>query len=242
MKYKLKINLLQSAFMAVYWILYNYNIIPYGEKISDYTILSKFLMNTGSSYNGSLWAVGFIMTIVFSIAHNYSFSASSMAIVKYGRGKYILNDIKQTVINALLFSLEYCGVNAVFTAMICEQELLTSSKYFLLTLLYFITRFLYFLVLGSLLLLMYYIFKFKRIYMIIAALIMLAINSLPYLMIEKGIIFFADYVNDWMQNGTFDLMDYIKNTLICIITSAILITGTRLIFLKKDILIHEEEN
>ncbi len=234
MKYKLKINLLQTAFIAAYWIIYNFRMIPYGGKISDYTVLSQSLMNTGGGYNSSLWAVGLVMTIIFSIAHNYSFSASSMAIVKYGRGKYILNDIKQTVINALLFALEYCGVNAVFTIMICE--------YFLLTLLYLITRFSYFLVLGSLLLFMYYIFKFKRVYMIIAVLIMLAMNSLPYLMIEKGIIFFADYVNDWMQNGTFDLMDYIKNTLICIITSAILITGTRLVFLKKDILIHEEEN
>ena len=242
MKYKLKINLLQTAFMAAYWIIYNFSIIPYGERISDYAVLSQRLMNTDGNYNGSLWAVGLIMTIVFSIAHNFSFSASSMAIVKYGREKYILNDIKQTLINAFLFSLEYCGVNAIFTAMICEGDLLISSKYFLLTLLYFITRFTYFLVLGSLLLLMYYIFKFKRIYMIIAVLIMLAMNSLPYLMIERGIMFFADYVNDWMLEGTFDLFEYIKNTLICIITSAILITGTRLVFLKKDILIHEEES
>ena len=242
MKYKLKINLLQTAFIAAYWIIYNFRMIPYGGKISDYTVLSQSLMNTGGGYNSSLWAVGLVMTIIFSIAHNYSFSASSMAIVKYGRGKYILNDIKQTVINALLFALEYCGVNAVFTIMICEQELLVSSKYFLLTLLYFITRFSYFLVLGSLLLLMYYIFKFKRVYMIIAVLIMLAINSLPYLMIEKGFIMFADYVNDWMLESTFDLFEYSKNTLICIISSAILITGTRLVFLKKDILIYEEES
>lgn len=78
--------------------------------------------------------------------------------------------------------------------------------------------------------------------MIIAVLIMLAINSLPYLMIEKGFIMFADYVNDWMLESTFDLFEYSKNTLICIISSAILITGTRLVFLKKDILIYEEES
>ncbi len=127
MKYKLKINLLQTAFMAAYWIIYNFRIIPYGEKISDYTVLSQSLMSTKGGYNSSLWTVGLVMTIIFSIAHNYSFSASSMAIVKYGREKYILNDIKQTVINAILFTLEYCGINAIFTAMICDWELLRNS-------------------------------------------------------------------------------------------------------------------
>ncbi|MFR5876112.1 MAG: hypothetical protein ACLUFN_06445 [Eubacterium sp.] len=45
-----------------------------------------------------------------------------------------------------------------------------------------------------------------------------------------------------MQEGTFDLIDYVKNALICIIVSAILATAARLVFLKKDILINEEEN
>ena len=148
MKYKLKINLLQTAFIAAYWIIYNFRMIPYGGKISDYTVLSQSLMNTGGGYNSSLWAVGLCYDHYFSIAHNYSFSASSMAIVKYGRGKYILNDIKQTVINALLFALEYCGVNAVFTIMICEQELLVSSKYFLLTLFIFHNKIFLFLSIG----------------------------------------------------------------------------------------------
>lgn len=242
MKYKIKIFLLQTAFFAAYWIIYYFDIIPFGQKINDYSILSQSLMNSNYGYNNSMWAVGLIVTIIYSISHNFIFNASTQEIVKYGREKYIIKDIKLTIMNTFVFSLEYCGVNLLFTLFICDIKLLISSKYFILTVLYFITRFTYFLVLGMFLLLTYYLFKFKKIYFIISALIMLAINSLPYIMIEKGIIFFADYINDWMQEGTFDLINYIKNALICIIVSAILATAARLVFLKKDILINEEEN
>lgn len=102
--------------------------------------------------------------------------------------------------------------------------------------------FLIFLLLGSLCQFFRIQFNFSKIYIAIVLIIIAFFRILSFFFIDISPIYFASFINSWMQEGTFDLIEYIKNTVICIIVSAILATAARLVFLKKDILINEEEN
>lgn len=243
MKYKLKIISAQTLFMLVYWLVSNYKYLPQGERISDFQVLANQFMSTRVGYNGALFSLGYVMTLLFAFSFFVNFRiVDSSLIVKYGKDRFILNESKKGILHTLWFSLGYCGINAIMIIAVCDIQMLIDSKFFTCNLLYLVSMFMYFLVLSAVMQLLRITFGFNKFYLIVSAAIFFAVNSLPYMMLDKGLIFFSSFMLDWFQSGSFDAVEYIRYFGICAIVVAICIVATRLIFMKKDIIFNEEED
>lgn len=242
MKYKSVLHFINIAIFSVLWFLDNYAYIAIGEKISDPVILCTRLMNTSGGYHDSIFRVGIVLTVLFSASFFSNFKQCSiLKVVKYGREKFVFTSIKDVSFFSFLFVVEFWGVDIFLTTIFCELKLLLEYRYFVCSILYFITRFLYFFLYGTVLLFFKLMLDFKKQYIYIGCLSVLAVNSLPYLMIDKGIILFSDFINNWMINAQFNYFEYIRNVTICLFFIAVLIMLSKKVFSKKDILVYEEE-
>ncbi|MFR5876106.1 MAG: hypothetical protein ACLUFN_06415 [Eubacterium sp.] len=242
MKYNWKTNIFSTLLFLLFWIIFYIDYIKAGE-YNNPDVFTNIFMSSQNKYNDSSTFVGYILTIIFLLSLNRCINKPvDSFIIRYGKDRFLKINITYTFIHAFLFSFEYWIVNFIFICFTFDWQILINSNFFTCSILYFLTRFLYFLTIAIFAVFIKVLFNYKKIHIIISSLIILAINTLPSLMINKGIILFAGFIDDWMQEGTFDLIDYVKNALICIIVSAILATAARLVFLKKDILINEEEN
>lgn len=243
MKYKLKIVSAQTLFMLLYWLLSNYKYLPQGEKISDFQVLTNNLMNPYAGYNSEFFSLGYIMTLLFSFSFFMNFKiVDSSLIVKHGRDRFVLNEFKNGIVHTLWFALGYCGVNTIMIVILCDIQMLIDSKFFVCSLLYFVSMFMYFLVLSAVMQLFRITFGFNRFYLVASAVLFFAVNSLPYMMLDKGLIFFSSFIFDWFQSGAFDTFEYMRYFVVCALIAAICITAARFIFIKKDIMFNEEED
>lgn len=243
MKYKLKLSVFQIIVFVCFWLIDNYYYIPVNEKITDASVLCNRFMNVHSGYNDSIFRLGIVITIFFITSFfSYFKQVDSSIILRYNRDKFVLHNIKEVIVHSFLFSFEYWGINIIFIIAFCNMQMLIDYYFFYCAILYFLTRYLYFLLCGMLLLFFELLLLFKKQYVYIASFFILGINSFPYLMLDRGIILFADFVNEWMKNGKFDLFTYIKNSFVCLLLILIFAVGSRIVFTKKDILLDEEEN
>lgn len=242
MKYKRALHFLNIVIFSSLWFLDNSKYISIVEKINDPVILCTRLMNASGGYNDSIFRVGIVLTVLFSASFFSNFKQdSSLKVLMYGRENFVFASAKNVAIFSFLFSVEFWGIDVFLTTIFCELKLLIKYQYFICSIFYFITRFLYFLLCGIVLLLIKLSLDFKKQYIYVGCLSIIALNSLPYLMIDKGIILFSDFINNWMINAQFNYFEYIRNVTICLLLIAILILLSKMVFLKKDILIYEEE-
>lgn len=242
MSYKFKHHLIHTFIFCGFWLFDNYTVINLTQKVTDTKILINNFWNTQGGYNNSVFRVGIVITIMFGISFlSYFKTPNSHNIVRYGRKQFMNFESKQVLLFAFLFSLEYWAVSEVFILLFTDFSLLIEYRFFLCSVLYFFTRFLYFAIFAALLLLTRVAFNFQKFYAFVAIIILLACNSLPYLMLDKGIILYADFINDWMLYGTFDPLEYVRNSLICIIGTIVLLLIAKMLFLKKDLLLDEKE-
>ncbi len=244
MKYSnLKTNALQLLFFTAIWIFQYRNYVSFDSKISDTNTFSLCFMSSGWGYNDSTSTVGIVFTFLFCFMFFRIFNITdSSIIIRYGRNHFFSNEIKESIKYSFFFSLEFWAVNTVFIMIFCDFNLLSDLKFFGCNILYFVIKFLYFLLIAMFMQLVRFAMNFNKLYFTVSALLILAVNLLSFLSFEKGIIYFASFIDVWFTEGTFDLFEYIRNVIICILTAGIFITAAKLIFIKKDILIDAEEN
>lgn len=243
MSYKIKTNIIYIFTFFALWQIYYHNIISLSVKISNPDIFVTYLMSSGYGYNNLCNTVGVFIAVFYLVSFHKKFrNENSSVIVRCGKDRYIMHCFKQTCLHTLTFILEFCVVNTLCILIYCDLNMLLNLNFILCNLLYFIILFLIFLLLGSLCQFFRIQFSFNKIYLAVILIIIAFFRILSFFFINISPIYFASFIDDWMQEGTFDLINYIKNALICIIVSAILATAARLVFLKKDILINEEEN
>lgn len=242
MNYNRVLHIINIALLSALWFFDNSDCIIFTEKINDPMILCTRLMSTFAGYHDSVFRVAIVLTILFSASFFSNFKQdSALKILKYGRENFVFYSAKKVGQFSFLFTLEFCVVDLMLTMLFCEFSILIEHRYFICSVLYFFTRFLYFFLCGLILLLFKLSLNFKKQYIYIGCLLLLAGNSLPYLMIDKGIVLFSDFINNWMINAQFNYFEYIKNVTICLLLIAILILLSKMVFSKKDILIYEEE-
>ncbi len=225
------------------WLFDNRKIISLTSKTDDENLFVKQIMTIGVGYNDSLFRIGIILTIVFALSYLAYFNKTdNHVILRYGRSRFINYEIKKSLMFAFLFSFQFWIVNELFTLIFVDFNLLVEKKFFACSILYFFTRFAYFMVFSATLLMARILFNYRNYYVYPALAVRLAFNSLPYFMIDEGIILYAGFVNEWINKGTFDYLEYIKNTAVCVIIAILLFLAAKLIFLKKDILTDEKES
>lgn len=242
MKYKSKTNLIELFMLLSLWFIGNYSALPQGIQSDNISLFYRFVSVT-SGYNDSQFSVGIVITIYFIFSYFSNFKRENESVIlRCGRDRFILLDIRNTLIHSCIFALEYWGIGVIFTVLFCDIDILNQTDYFTCSILYFITRLLYFVLIGLILEFIKLLMNFKKYYIFVTGVFILGMNALPYFGIEKSIPLFANFVSEWLAEGTFNVLEYIKNALICIILSVIMIFLSRLLFSKKDILSNEEED
>ncbi len=242
MKYKTKTNLIEFFMLLSLWFINNYSALPKGIQSDNINLFYRFVSVT-SGYNNSVFSVGVVITLyfIFSFFSNFKRPNESV-ILRCGRDRFVLLDIKNALIHSCIFAFEYWAISTVLTTLFCDIDILKQVDYLKCSILYFITRLLYFVLVGMILEFIKLLMNFKKYYVLVAGVFILGMNSLPYFGIEKSIPLFANFVGEWISEGTFNVLEYVKNSLICIILSAIMMFLSRILFLKKDILSNEEED
>lgn len=239
MKSKIKTFIFLLVFFIVSWILMNISYFI-NHQIGNISTLTAMMTN---GYNGISRYVGMCMPIIYTLFFSRFIRINdSTLIIRYGKANFSVYETKNILLSTLLFVFEYVAVNFVFCIIIFPFEVLVSTKYFLCIGLYFITLYLYFSIIGISMLIIRNVMNFNKLYIPVTAILFPVLTSLSNISVNISPVLCSDFIWDWFNYNTFNFLEYILNIVKMTIVIFIFAILHKLIFLKKDILINEEEN
>ncbi len=244
MKYSLsKINIVQIVFFVCEWFLATLNSGYYfTERIKYIEDFSRHFMHSSAGYTALQGNVGIVMTAFYCIMlHQFIRNVGIRDIISYGRDKFVFHDIKSITKFTFLFVFEFWIVNIILCMVFCDFSLLLETQFFLCNILFFVTLFLYFIIVGFTMLLLRYVLCFKKGYMLITIAFFFFLTIINFY-IALTPVFYSSFIYDWFRNNAFDALDYCINIGKAIIIIAILIAANRLVFSRKDIILNEEQD
>lgn len=244
MKYKLlKTGILQIVFFVCEWFLVTLNSGYYfSEKIIYAEEFIKHFMRADVGYTDLADNVGIVMTVFFCITiYKFMKQVEIRNIISYGRDKFVFEEIKTVLQFTFFFVFEYWIVNIILIMVFCDISLLIETKFYLCNLLFFVTLFLYFIIVGFSMLIFRYLLCFKKGYLFISLALFMVLSISVY-RIPLSPVYYSSFIFEWFYNNSFDALEYATNVGKDIIIIAILIVLDRLVFSRKDIILNEEQD
>ena len=235
-------NLINIAFFIITWLFLNSRLLNNGKIYSVEDFFSFNLINPEMAYTNLHQVVGVTFAILFILTSARVLNMKNpYELIKYNRDGFVKHKIKGIIINALIFVFEYLIIHVLFCIILCDFSVLLEVKFFPCIALFYISLTEYFLIIGISMLFLQYLLKFSNAYIALTAIVfcLLAIASND-LGIRISPVYFSDFIQDFAQSGGFNWFEYAVNLIETIIVFFILAISSRLIFLKRDIIINEK--
>lgn len=206
---------------------------------SDYDLLS-LIMNNNVGYNYLYYLPGIILTVMYVLElGKLNFMKDSAFVIKNGKKKYIKYLVKDALISAALYSTEFVAAEALICTIRFESELLQSTGFYWCCILYAVMLCGYFVLVGILTILINIIFSFGKVGSLVSIVFFLLLNSLIIIRIRISPVYYANFLNDWFEIGTFNYIQYILNLVKCVCLFLSINYLTQIVYLRKDVIFNE---
>lgn len=234
-KSKYVINACLPIFFLAYWFIYNYRYI---KPESSLTAEEKMIIINSDSMGFFCYIiVNTFFTFVYLLYINFLLNKlKDIEIIRIGKSNFFKRQFNiiwsQTLIYAALFEL----VNVIMNYLSLPINLLQDSKFIVLSAIHFLLLYIYFLLVGTIFILMYSTTSFKNISIWITAFIFCGLLGLNRLLNIEGLPIKDFCVFDNWYNGILNISSVIMSIIRNAIMIFICFLLAKNIFLTKDIL------
>ena len=237
MKYKR--NIIRFAFFCFLFLTLDYVYLWDAYLRSDYDLLT-IIMSDYIGYNNTYYFPGIIVTVMYVLGLNkISFVNNSAFVMRKGKKKYIRYLTKDALIDAVLYSVEFVSAEVLICAIRFENELLQDTGFYWCCILFALMLCGYFAVVGVTTILIDVIFSFGKISAFVSIAFFMLLNSLTLINVDISPVYYASFLDNWFENGTFDYIQYILNFVKCICMFLAIHYLTQMVHLRKDVIFNE---
>lgn len=237
---KYKTHFVRFLFFSLLFLALDFVYIFTNYFNNDYETLTTAIMDNSVGYNNLYYIAGIVVTIVYIISINrIAVLSNSALVVQKGKSGYVKYFLKKVIIDALLISIEFVGAQALICTFRFKSELLIDTGFFQCCVLYSISLFGYFTLVGISEILINIIFNFNKFSCIITIALFVGINSLILCGVNISPVYFSEFIADWFQNGSFDYLEYIINIFKCSCSVLVIFYVSNIIFQRKDLIFDE---
>lgn len=235
-------HIINITFFVLTWLFINSGLFVAGrvENVEDF--FKMHIVSSSLGYNNLYQIVGVTFTVLFVLSSARVLDMDNpYMLIKYNRDGFVKHKIKRMAVNTVLFVLEYIVVHIFFCIIFCKFSVLNEVRFFLCMLLFYISLFEYFIIVGMSMQFLQYLFKFKNAYMVVPIILFCALTiGQNTLGVNIAPVYFSDFISDFVESGIFDWYSYAVNTVETVIVFFILAILSRITFLKRDIIIDEK--
>ncbi len=229
----MKYNFFRICFFSFLFLLTDFRYISIDKYSGSYSVLSEAIMSTSVGYNNLFLIVGIVVTSLYVFGLSNILIESPLILIKCGKNRFYNKNIKNIFFDSLLIAIEYVGIIVAFCLCFFDITLLYDSGFFLCVLLYCAMLCMYFFTVGSVTLLIK-ILMGSKIYVFVSAVIFFVLAALQNSASHFSPVYFCNFVDRWFLLGKFDIIDYVKDLMICLLYILIAILFGKLTFSKKD--------
>lgn len=235
-------HVINIVLFVLTWVFVHNRLFITGRIATSKDFFSACLVNPALGYNNLFQIVGVTFTILFVLSSARVLVLDNTCfLVKYNRDGFVKHKIKKMAINTALFVLEYIAVQVIFCIIFCKFSLLIELNFFICMLLLYVSLFEYFIIVGMSMLFFQYLFNFKNVYIVVPAIIFIGLAFFEYKFgIDIAPVYFSGFIGNFIELGIFDWLDYLVNIIETVIVFLILAIMSRIVFLKKDIIVDEK--
>lgn len=235
----IKFSVFVCIFFIVFWIGSNLSVFL-GSEVIGFDNVGDIIYDR---YHNCEKILSIILPNIYTIAFYYIFIvADEHRILRYGKALYGRLETRKIFIFSVLFSLEYMAVDCILMTVFSGISLLIAVSYYKFIIIKFIMLTFFMYMIGMTLYFLRNLLDFNKMYILLGASIYSFLGILYFaFMVEVSPAFYMNFAEAWFSDHTFDIMTYIINLAKLIVASLILKYLGQIIFLKRDIIGHEED-
>lgn len=230
------------AFFVLTWLFTNSRLFVVGRVLTTEDFFNSSLVKTTSGYNNLYQVVGITFTVLFALYLSKVLHIdNAYEIIKYNRDNFVKHKIKEILISTLLFVFEYIGVQIIFCMVFCKFSVLLDVNFFACMVLLYISLFEHFIIVGMCMLFFQYLLAFKNAYIVFPIILFCLLTIAEYTLgINVSTVYFSEFIGEFVSAGIFDWFSYLIDMLETIVVTAIFGIASRMVFLRRDIIIDEK--